>query len=119
MDPTTGQYILFDRVEYDNGNSYNPATGVYIVPYAGLYLIHARMYGLDKHARHYIKVDGIDVTYTYEYDESNSRQSASTSITLHLLSGQEVAIAQYGTGTVHGGTSKMYSSFGITMLHSD
>ncbi len=119
---TASEYIRFDIKEYDFGNNYNPATGVYIVPYAGMYLIHARVFGLDNHARHYIMVDGNDVTYTFEYNSDLDPQSSSTSITLHLQSGQEVAIALYlssGSSTVRGGTTKMYTSFGATLIYGD
>ncbi len=115
----SGQYIRFDLEQYDYGNNYNPATGVYTVRYDGLYLIHARLFGVDNNARHYIEVDGTEVTYTSEYDNVHSEQSSSTSITLHLQTGQEVAIALNGGGIIHGGTSKMYSSFGATLLYSD
>ena len=85
-------YIPFDTVEYDYGNNYNPATGVYTVPFDGIYLIHARVYGNDMAAHHFIAVDGDWVTYTAEYDDYYSNQSASTSVVLELRAGQEVTI---------------------------
>ncbi len=36
-------YIRFDREAYDYGDNYNPSTGLYTVPYDGIYLIHARI----------------------------------------------------------------------------
>ncbi len=60
--------LIFDKEEYDYGNNYNTATGVYTVPYIGMYLIHARVYGEDKFADHFIRLDGGIITFTREYD---------------------------------------------------
>ena len=111
--------IPFDTEEYDYGNNYNPATGEYTVPTDGLYLVHARVYGGDNGASHYVKVDGVDVTYSQEYDPSYQFQSVSTSIVLHLQSSQQVAVEPTFSGTVRGHTSFMRTSFGITLLYAD
>ncbi len=112
-------HIIFDKEEFDYGNNYNPATGVYTVPYDGIYLIHARVHSAGGDARHIIMVDGDYVTNTYEYDSSDSYQSASTSVSLKLQSGQEVKIKPFFSGTIFGGTNIMYSSFGAYMLYGD
>ncbi len=117
--PSGNSPIIFDREEYDFGNNYNTRTGVYTVPYSGLYLIHVRVYGRDKDAGHYIRVDGDDVTYTSAYDPDHSSQSGSTSIVLHLVAGQKVTVDPHFTGTIHGGTDWMSTSFGATFLYPD
>ncbi len=111
--------ILFNKVEYDYGNNYNPATGVYTVPRDGLYLIHARVYGRDNYASHYIRVNGNIVTSAAEHDPGHLYQSASTSIVLHLLSGHEVAVDPSFTGSVDGWTNYMTTSFGAMLLYAD
>ena len=112
--------IVFDKEEYDYGNNYNTSTGVYTVPYSGLYLIHVRVYGLNKSATHLIRVDGDTVTYTYEQDPDHRYQTGSTSIVLHLLAGQEVTVDPHFSGyIIRGDTSWMYTSFGTTFLYPD
>ncbi len=105
VEGNANRYILFDIKEYDYGNNYNPATGIYTIPYDGMYLVHARVYGRDKDATHFITVDGTAVTYTKGYDPGNIYQFASTSIVLHLLSGQEVAVEPTFSETIDGSTS--------------
>ncbi len=111
--------IPFNTEEYDYGNNYNPSTGIYTVPYDGLYLIHARVYSGDGDALHSINVDGDEITYTREYDPDWTLQAASTSITLHLLAGQEVGVDPWFTGAIIGDPSVMQSSFGMTLLYPD
>ena len=111
--------ILFDTEVYDYGDNYNNLTGVYTVPMDGLYLIHARLRGLDKDASHYIRVDGDQATYTTECDPAYDNQSSSTSIVIHLVAEQEVTVDPRFTGTIHGDTAPMYSSFGITLMYPD
>ena len=119
MEGSPDQYIIFDREKYDYGNNYNTSTGIYTVPYNGLYLIHARVYGTDKDAGHSITVDGDAVTYTYGHDPDYQDQSASTSVVLHLQAGQEVAVNPSFSGTVYGSTGFMVTSFGATLLYPD
>ncbi len=111
--------IVFDKEKYDYGNNYNTTTGVYTVPYDGLYLIHARVYGLDNQASHYIQVNGDAVTYTNEHDPDYSYHTASTSIVLHLLAGQEVDVDPLFSGTMWGTANVMGTSFGATLLYAD
>ena len=112
--------LVFDKEEYDYGNNYNTRTGVYTVPYSGLYLIHARVSGNDKSVTHYIRVDGDDVTYTRGYDPDYYDQSGSTSIVLHLLAGQRVTVDPwFSSGTIDGNTGNMATSFGTTFLYPD
>ena len=111
--------ILFDTEAYDYGDNYNPATGLYTVPYNGTYLIHARVTGNPYWARHIIRVDGVMVTYTTRHDPVYQYQHGSTSVTLHLVEGQEVAVDPHFDGTVDGHADFMYTSFGAALLHGD
>ncbi len=113
--PSGTRPIIFDTEEYDYGNNYNNATGVYMVPYSGMYLIHVRVYGTDNIAHHWIRVDGDTVTYTYDH----SYQSGSTSIVLHLLAGQRVTVDPNFSGGIHGYPDNMVTSFGATLLYVD
>ena len=95
--------IPFDTEAYDDGDNYNPSTGIYTVPYDGLYLIHARVLSSAYNAAHWIKVDGAYATTSSQYDLDYQYQSASTSIVLHLVAEQEVAVEPVG-GTIDGST---------------
>ncbi len=92
---------------------------MYTIPYDGLYLVHARVYGVDKSASHSILVDGDVVTNTHESDSDLTHQSDSTSIVLHLLAGQDVYVDPNFSGTINGYTAYMFTSFGATLLYAD
>ncbi len=106
-------------MEYDYGNNYNPTTGVYSVPRDGLYVVHARVRGRVKTASHFIMVNGARVTYTREHDPDDQHPSGSTSIILHLMSGDEVSVDPNFQWTVAGNTAYMSTSFGATLLYAD
>ncbi len=89
------------------------------VPHNGHYLIHARVYGEDKYSRHYLTVDGVQLTYVTAVDDIYEFQSSSTSIVMHLFKGQQVAVDPNFSSTVRGGSPKMYTSFGVTLLYPD
>ena len=109
--------IPFDTEAYDDGDNYNPSTGIYTVPYDGLYLIHARVLSSAYNAAHWVKVDGVYAATSSQYDLDYQYQSASTSIVLHLVAEQEVAVEVVG-GTIDG-TYPMGSTFGATLLYGD
>ncbi len=118
--PSGGDPIPFDTAVYDYGNNYDPSTGIYTVPYNGLYLIQSHINGLDHSATHYIKVDGEFTTYSRGYDGDYIFEEASTTIVLHLQSGQEVGVDPGFSGRVDGyGPVAIRTYFGATLLYPD
>ena len=113
------KYIHFDKEAYDFGDNYDPATGVYTVPYNGTYLIHARVYSVDYSANHVITVDDDWVTYAEERNiaKDNSNQATSTSVILNLRAGQKVAIDPLFNGSLTGHSGYMFTSFGAALLY--
>ena len=111
------KYLHFDGEMYDYGNNYNPDTGIYTVPYDGMYFVHARLYGRDHTAAHFIVVDGKQVTYTVEDDVDSPSQATSTAIVLELRSGQEVAVQPNFRGDIDGYDGYMVTNFGAYMLY--
>ena len=111
-------HILFDTEVYDYGDNYNPATGIYTVPRNGTYLVQARVRGMNQRADHFIRVDGDSITYT-NGNGNHQEQSSLTSITLHLVEGQEVTVDVNYSNTIDGSTGQMTTSFGASMLYGD
>ncbi len=111
--------IIFGKVEYNNQKNYNPVTGVYTVPYNGLYFIHVRIYGEDNDATHFIRVNGNEVTITEDYNPNNKLQSSSTSIVLYLKKGDELTADANFEKTLSGSPDSMLSSFGVYPFHLD
>ncbi len=111
------KYLHFDTEKYDHGNNYDPATGVYKVPYDGIYLVQARVYGFEKNANHCILVDGARATFTAESSGTDKEHSGTTSIVLELSAGQEVAVELWFSGTVHGSNDYMVTSFEASLLY--
>ncbi len=65
-------------------------------------------------------VDGSKAANTYKRKNSGYHwESGSTSIVLHLLAGQEVAVKTSYTGAIHGHLNEMKTSFGVTLLYPD
>ena len=109
--------INFDKEKYDYGDNYNPDTGIYTVPYDGLYFVHAQMYGLNYAAHHFIIVDDDKVTYSIEYGQSSASQSSRTAVVLELRAGQEVAVQPTFSTGIEGNTGYMATYFGATLLY--
>ena len=64
-------------------------------------------------------MDGDDATYTSGYDPDYLKQSTSTTVVMHLVAGQEIGVDPTFDGPIDGDTTKMYSSFGITLMYPD
>ena len=111
-------YIPFDTEVYDYGDNYNTSSGIYTVPYNGSYLIHVRVQGWGLNSVHNIMVDGHALIHTWAYDPG-SWQTSSTSIVLHLVVAQELAVEPYSSGTIGGWDHMMYTTFGVTLIHPD
>ena len=114
-------HIHFDREEYDYSDNYNPSTGLYTVPHDGLYLIHSLVRGTNDQASHYITVDGVQVAYARGYVSGHGPQTASLSVALHLVSGQEIGVDPLFSGTVNGWRDdlKMCTYFWAILLFPD
>ncbi len=92
---------------------------MYTVQYNGLYLIHARVSSSGYDARHHIRVNEEEITFTWGYDPEYEYQGSVTSIVMHLDAGDTVAVDPYTTGTISGFTDYMGTSFDVTLLYAD
>ncbi len=114
----------FDEVLFDQGQNYNPNTGVYLVPNSGMYYISTQLYGSRVQYMDYvIQVDGKEILYTREPSAHiQDNRAPSMSIVYHLKAGQELTVSpvtgvQY-TG-YHTGGGRYTSWFGATLLYMD
>ena len=94
--------IPFDTEAYDEGDNYDPATGIFTVPYSGLYLVLVRVYSTSYEAHHWIRVDGGGVAYTEHWDPYYAYQHASTSLVLDLIEGQTLSVDPAISGEIYG-----------------
>ena len=107
----SGTVVVFEDIDYDTHNAYNPSTGVYTIPASGIYSVSGclRMGGVADVTGYtliQIAVNGSTSTRHYEYNNSNTPDFVALDINdkLSLEKGDEVDInvfqASGNTGTV-------------------
>ena len=111
--------LVFDETKINPGGHYDNTTGIFTVPVDGVYEITSHLYNspdVDNFSSHYIKVDGLNVTYSVHSDytsEEVERVSLSSTVLLSLTRGQQVWVYPYLTDGVYGssGFDYMFSWF--------
>jgi hypothetical protein len=103
---TRGQTVPFNSVIYQTGGGYNPATGVFTAPKAGLYIIFCTV--VSEYQRSFwaiIKINSSAKAGVLAYSASSERfhLSASNLIVYHLQKGDRVWVQ------LHDG-DKLYSA---------
>ena len=69
-------------------------------------------------AHHYIKVDGVSVSYTRVADADYVVTTGTTTLVLPLQTGQELAVDPGFTGGIQGSATSIRSSFSATLLYA-
>ncbi|KAL4238793.1 hypothetical protein ACF0H5_003500 [Mactra antiquata] len=106
--------IVFDRVISNIGNAYHPHTGIFVVPFSGVYVFSVTvMSSPGKTIRLELMVDGRSVCEIYS---SNNQfyNTASGTYVLQLIAGSDVWIetGDYGTNyDVHGNSYTSLTGF--------
>ncbi|XP_048774842.2 complement C1q-like protein 3 [Ostrea edulis] len=115
---TVGQTVIFGRVVYQVGGGYNPTTGVFTAPKAGLYLIFCTVVANYGHTFWTtIKINGSTKTgvMAYNPESLNIYQSASNLVVYHLEAGDRVWIQLYSGDTLYSGFPD--STFSVTLIN--
>ncbi|KAH9503560.1 EMILIN-1 [Bulinus truncatus] len=108
--------IVFDDVLVNNGAAYNPRSGIFTVPVAGVYLFTATIVsGFNSTIESMITLNGQEVARVYSGAYKN-RGSGTNTVILNLREGDDVWVALfYGNGNyVHG----KWSSFSGSLIET-
>ena len=102
-----GDPILFDEVRINNGENYDPTTGIYTVPVNGFYEFHVQTYVNSDGSLNwafYIDVDNTRVTDSAHIANGASEDNTSTTTTviLNLIQGQQVSVFPNSPVTLFG-----------------
>ena len=107
---TDTTFLFNDDVEYNDGGSYDPLTGIFTAPSDGVYVFHVN-YDPDGSSQElYIYKD--KVLYEILDDEISSTDMVSSAILIKLISGQTVRIVLY-TGIPNSSGTGSFTGFRI------
>jgi len=84
--------IKFNRMDINIGNAYDPYTGIFTAPVAGLYLFSVKVFHAPPGHLHVqlVKEHEIEADLEANGDDPNGRDSATADAVLHLDAGQKV-----------------------------
>ncbi|CAH2284877.1 EMILIN-2 [Pelobates cultripes] len=123
--------IRFNKVLVNDGEHYNPSTGIFTAPVAGRYMISAVLTSAHNvHLEAILSVSNVSIaqmdTSGYrkellEYHRPSSRQTCggagTFNLILHLNVGDEVSIVLTGGNLAHSDLDEMFSTFSGTFLY--
>ncbi|KAL3886571.1 hypothetical protein ACJMK2_026556 [Sinanodonta woodiana] len=114
---TPGRSLLFDRVDYNEGNAYDAKTGIFTCPVSGTYFFFTNLISIYHTGPQETEIvlEGQGKGKTHAYNEENHDQG-STAASLHCNAGQRVWVqATIGSQT----WGEMFSSFTGVLLWQD
>ena len=111
----TDNVLLFDSVNYNNGNHYNPETGVFVCPVDGVYLFAMTLCAPHDEAMFaHIRISGVKMVGAYSRDYELS----SNLLVSSCNAGDEVSIVGGQNGdTLQGSDGHRYSTFSGVIIH--
>ncbi|XP_045206770.2 uncharacterized protein LOC123559013, partial [Mercenaria mercenaria] len=114
------QNIVFDHVETNTGNGYNPHHGVFTAPVSGLYLFYTSV--LADHNRIIwcqIVINGKNKASAYARGTDGRHDQGSQAIIVQLQQGDDVAVQNLDADDSIYGDQYIYSTFSGFLLQQD
>ena len=114
------QVIIFDRVQTNVGNDYNPRTGVFTCRVPGLYVFYVHTLAEPgKHLETTISKNLNNMAYTYAFDKEYF-SSGSNMAVMDLQVGDTVLIRSHGDQHDHAGSviDASYTSFSGFLINT-
>ncbi|KAL4235051.1 hypothetical protein ACF0H5_006689 [Mactra antiquata] len=114
------QNVIFNVVETNIGNAFNPHHGVFVAPLSGTYVFHVAVFAFyNSESWCKIVVNGINKVDAYAHGETGRHDMASQTLIVHLNQGDDVAIQSGRAGDNFYGDGNKWTSFSGFMLRSD
>ena len=112
------QNIVFDHVETNLGNGYNPHHGVFTAPVSGLYFFYSSILtGNNEEVWCQIAVNGVQKGSIYGRGTDGRHDQGSQALVVSLQQGDDVAVQNiYNDHSIFGSTAEIYSTFSGFLL---
>ncbi|XP_063418562.1 collagen alpha-2(VIII) chain-like [Mytilus trossulus] len=108
--PGNNGAIKFDKVVINTQKGYNPTTGIFTTPLAGIYQFSYTVMSLSgKHLVVYISHNNVKQQMTWL--KGSSFETGTANNILNLKKGDQVAVKSEGSYTIHSDSTNLYSSF--------
>ncbi|XP_060601770.1 heavy metal-binding protein HIP-like [Ruditapes philippinarum] len=114
------QNVVFDHVETNEGNGYNPHHGVFTAPVAGIYVFTTSIMTISGRKICEVVVNGVSKAQVYTHGDGHYDHGAQTVI-VNLKKGDDVAIqiVEHNLDNTIHGESPPYTTFSGFLLQQD
>ncbi|XP_045206773.2 complement C1q-like protein 2 [Mercenaria mercenaria] len=114
------QNIVFDHVETNTGNGYNPHNGVFTAPVSGLYLFYTSVLAdNNREVWCQVVVNGKNKGSAYARGTDGRHDQGSQAIIVQLQQGDDVAVQNVAADDAIYGSDGIYSTFSGFLLQQD
>nr|KAG5686624.1 hypothetical protein BaRGS_006298 [Batillaria attramentaria] len=105
--------LKLDRVITNIGNGYDPVTGIFTAPVAGVYGFYATLMAANGHGQIYLAIDkhGSILDIIHGDGNANINDQGSTLMTTHLAAGEKVWMRHYKGSIVRGSWWTIFTGY--------